>query len=94
MPLHGTAFPSQLYFDREMAMNSEVTFSCRRHNHVHAAYVNAALTVFEHVDMRHAEDMLQRAGVPTAVISRVLLQEGAHRARSSPLPGEPNVESS
>jgi len=75
-------------------MSSDVTFTCRRHNHVHAAYVNAALTVFERVDLRHAEDMLQRAGVPTAVVERVLLQEGSRRTRPSALAGEPKVESS
>lgn len=75
-------------------MNSEVTFTCRRHNHVHAAYVNAALTVFEHVDLRHAEDMLQRAGVPAMVIARVLLTDGPHRARTSALPDKSDAESS
>jgi hypothetical protein len=45
---------------------------CRRRNNVHAAYVNAAL-VIKLFDLRQAENLLLREGVPREVIARVLL---------------------
>lgn len=53
-------------------MNSEAFGSCRRQNHVHAAYVNAA-SVIKQFDLRRAENLLLREGVPREVIARVLL---------------------
>jgi hypothetical protein len=46
--------------------------TCRRNNHVHAAYVNAAL-VIKQFDLRQAENMLIREGLPREVIARALL---------------------
>lgn len=46
--------------------------TCRRRNHVHAAYVNAAL-VIKQFDARQAESLRLWEGVPRAVIERVLL---------------------
>ena len=45
---------------------------CRRRNHVHAAYVNAALVIAQY-NLRQAENLLVREGVPREVIVRVLL---------------------
>jgi hypothetical protein len=55
--------------------------SCRRHNHVHAAYVEAAIRLVTLTSARQAEDMLKREGVPKSVIARVLLQKGPHRIK-------------
>jgi hypothetical protein len=46
--------------------------TCRRSNQVHAAYVNAAL-IIKQFDLRRAENMLIREGVPREVIARVIL---------------------
>jgi len=51
----------------------------RRRNHVHAAYVEAAIRLVTLTSARQAEDMLRREGVPKDVIARVLLQKGPHR---------------
>lgn len=53
-------------------MSTRSTAGCRRHDHVRAAYVNAALVIKE-CDKRRAENMLLRENVPRAVIARVLL---------------------
>jgi hypothetical protein len=53
-------------------MTPDELSNCRRTNHVHAAYVNAALVVKQY-DLRRAEQLLLREGVPRHVISRVLL---------------------
>jgi len=45
---------------------------CRRSNHVHAAYVNAA-SIIKQFDLRRAENLLLREGIPREVIARVLL---------------------
>ena len=51
----------------------QVDFSiCRRRSHIHAAYINAALVVAQY-DLRRAENLLLREGIPREVIARVLL---------------------
>jgi hypothetical protein len=45
---------------------------CRRQNYVGAAYVNAALTIFQFYDFRRAVKMLEKEGIPDEVIARVL----------------------
>lgn len=62
-------------------MTSEKTVTCRRHNHAHAAYVEAAIKLSATTSVRQAEDMLIREGVPRNVIARVLLIKGPYRAR-------------
>ncbi len=52
---------------------------CRRHNHVHAAYVNAAIRLVRHVGAHRVEAMLLSEGVPRSVIERVLLVDSPHR---------------
>jgi len=66
-------------------MTSEDKATCRRHNHVHAAYVEAAIRLSALTNVRQAEDMLRREGIPMNVITRVLLQKGHHRIRSTEL---------
>lgn len=56
---------------------------CRRHDHVFAAYVNAALTVQKHIGTKKAEEFLAREGVPGGVATRVLRGDGPQRARGS-----------
>lgn len=51
----------------------------RRRNHVHAAYVNAALVIKELLGPRRAETMLANEGVSQEVIVRVL--NGSCKAR-------------
>lgn len=62
-------------------MTSEKVVTCRRRNHVHAAYVEAAIRVSALSSVRRAEDMLIREGVPRKVIARVLLQKGPYRIK-------------
>ena len=52
---------------------------CRWHNHVHAAYVNAAIRLVRHVGAHRVEAMLLSEGVPRSVIDRVLLVDSPHR---------------
>jgi len=51
----------------------------RRRNHVHAAYVNAALVIKELLGPRRAEAMLANEGVSQEVIVRML--SGSCKAR-------------
>ncbi|MBQ5946859.1 hypothetical protein [Massilia sp. ST3] len=76
------------YFSRTKSARSKPSSdggpACRRHNHVFAAYVNAALTILKRGAVRRAESMLAQEGVPAAVISRVLFDGGPcrrHRPR-------------
>jgi len=62
-------------------MDTEQTITCRRRNHVHAAYVEAAIRLSTLTTPRQAENMLIREGVPKEVIARVLLQKGPHRIK-------------
>jgi len=48
------------------------SLTCRRRNHVHAAYVDAALVIAQ-FDLRRAENLLLREGIPRKLIARVLL---------------------
>lgn len=52
---------------------------CRRHNHVHAAYVNAAIRLIHHLGAKRVETMLLREGVSRDVITRVLFVDSPHR---------------
>lgn len=52
---------------------------CRRRNHVHAAYVNAAIRLVRHFAAHRVEAMLLSEGVPRDVIERVLLVDSPHR---------------
>jgi len=52
---------------------------CRRHNHVHAAYVNAAIRLMPCLGAQRVEAMLLCEGVPEDVIARVLLADSPHR---------------
>jgi len=69
-------YPNLLVFEdnatHDKKMVTDHPTICRRHNHVHAAYVNAAL-VIKQFDLRQAENMLLREGVPRKVIARILL---------------------
>lgn len=56
--------------------------TCNRRNHVHAAYVSAAITIKNELGLRRAEEFLVREGVPRSVIARVLLTGGPYRASS------------
>lgn len=55
---------------------------CNRRNHVHAAYVSAAIKIKDELGVRRAEEFLIREGVPRSVIARVLLTDGLCRVRS------------
>lgn len=60
-----------------MALDDQVC--CRRHNHVHAAYVNAAIRLRRFLGAERVEAMLLHEGVPKDVIARVLLVDSPHR---------------
>jgi hypothetical protein len=62
-------------------MTSKKVNACRRCNHVHAAYVEAAIRLTTLTSVRQAEDMLIREGVPREVIARVLLLKGPYRLK-------------
>lgn len=68
--------PNETYLRLENAPDDEGMKTdqptCRRRNHVYAAYVNAAL-VIRTFDLRQAENLLLREGVPRKVIARVVL---------------------
>lgn len=70
--LNLVAFESDAAHDELMEANHPT--SCRRRNHVHAAYVNAALAI-KQFDLRRAENLLVREGVPRKVIGRILLAD-------------------
>lgn len=55
--------------------------TCRRSNHVYAAYVEAAIRLSSLTTLRQAENMLIREGVPMKVIARVLLSKGPYRVK-------------
>lgn len=54
---------------------------CRRRNYVHAAYVNAALTISKLSNLQRAENVLAQAEVSKSVIARILYLNGMHRTR-------------
>ncbi len=59
--------------------------SCRRHNHIHAAYVQAAIGIEERMGVDRAIAFLCSEGVSSDVISRVL-GSPAHRRPPSQSP--------
>lgn len=56
---------------------------CRRRNRLQAAYVDAALTISQVVNVQRAEAMLMEQGVPQRVIARVLHLNGLRRNQGS-----------
>jgi len=60
-------------------------FPCRRRNGLHAAYVNAALTIMGLTGAQRAQDILVEQGVPHPVIVRILHLNGFRRRRENPL---------
>lgn len=85
----GWTHVASMRIDHQKAkMTAEKTTGCRRSNHVHAAYVEAAIRLSTLINARHAEDMLRREGVSMKVIVRVLLQKGPHRVKLAVLESE------
>jgi hypothetical protein len=62
-------------------MRPEQLYACRRRNHVHAAFVEAALTIRETLGLDRAIAFLVREGVLQATIERVLISRGPRRHR-------------
>lgn len=64
----------------------------RRRNHVHAAFVNAAINIQELVSTERAVALLLREGLPSEVICRVLRRSrpgqirGLRKAPQAPFP--------
>ncbi len=56
---------------------------CRRRNRLQAAYVDAALTISQVVNVQRAAAMLMEQGVPQRVIARVLHLNGLRRNQGS-----------
>lgn len=56
---------------------------CQRHNHVFAAYVDAAITIQTKLGLKRAEDFLRKEGIPSTVIVRVLFARAPVRRRAS-----------
>lgn len=62
---------------------------CRRRNHVHAAYVNAALTISHLINVERAEGLLVEQGIARPVIVRILHLNGFRRRREGASPTVP-----
>lgn len=58
-----------------------LAYVCRRKNYVHAAYVNAALTLLNEVGPHRVRLMLYNYNVPEEVITRTLSPNGPFRTR-------------
>lgn len=58
-----------------------LAYKCRRKNYVDAAYVNAALSLFDRKNVGRLESMLYNQGISPDVISRILFSDGPFRSR-------------
>ncbi len=74
---------NDLPIEREAAVPADPTLACcRRRNYVHAAFVDAAITIQASQGTERATALLQGEGVGTGVIDRVLAPAGRHRRRT------------
>lgn len=60
-----------------------LAYTCRRKHYVHAAYVNAALTLIATSHPERLRSLLHNCGVPEAVIKRTLASESKIRKHSA-----------
>lgn len=60
-------------------MDNYPLLSCRRHDYVKAAMVEAALSIQRHHGTAMAAYLLQEEGLPPALIERILARVGPHR---------------
>jgi len=54
-------------------------YKCRRKNYVHAACINAALSLLDGKNVGRIESMLYNRGISRDVVSRILLSDGPSR---------------
>ena len=66
---------------KRRAMFPGLAYTCRRKNYVHAAYVNAALSLLDGKNVGRLESMLYNQGISRNVISRILFSDGPFRNR-------------
>jgi len=62
-------------------MLPSLAYKCRRKNYVHAAYVNAALSLLDGKNVGRMESMLYNRGISHDVVSRILFSNGPFRSR-------------
>jgi len=58
-----------------------LAYKCQRKNYVHAAYVNAALSLLDEKNVGRLESMLYNQGISRDVVSRILFSDGPFRSR-------------